>query len=247
MRKFLVELQFNGKKYFGYQINGGTKTIQLEVENALKKLFDKDIQIEGCSRTDSGVSAKEYYFCFCADTKLPADRVAYKLNRFLPKDIQCQNSFDVPSDFNLRKEIKSKTYQYSIYDGEHLQPLLNKDAVFVNTTLDINKMQECANIFVGKHNFKSFCNINADSKSFVRTIYDIKVIRQDDLIKIYLTADGFLFNMVRVLVGTLVEYGKGKLDKNQIKNLLKLKDRSKNPAKTMQAKGLFLYKINFNN
>ena len=245
MRKFLCKVQFNGKKYLGFQKNGNSKTVQLEIENALIKLFNKQIEIEGCSRTDSGVSAKEYYFCFSADTKLPAQRVAFKLNRFLPTDIQCQNSNEVESSFVLRKEIKSKTYEYSIYDGEHLQPLLNRDAVFVNGALDIDKMQNCANLLIGKNNYKSFCNLNADTKTFVRTVYDIKILRQENLIKIYLTADGFLYNMVRVLVGALVECGKGRLNLDGIKNLLEIKDRSKNLAKTMHSKGLVLYKVNF--
>lgn len=120
MRKFLVKLQYNGKNYNGYQANANTKTIQAEVEKAIAKVFSQTITIEGCSRTDSGVSAKEYYFCFCIDTKLPADRVAYKINKYLPNDIQCQQSSEVNNDFVLRQNIISKTYKYSIYDGEHI-------------------------------------------------------------------------------------------------------------------------------
>lgn len=245
MRKFLCQLQFNGKNYLGYQINGNSKTIQLVLQNALKNLFGQDIIVEGCSRTDSGVSANKYYMCFVAETKLPPDRVAYKLNRFLPNDIQCQFSKEVDLNFDLRQSIKSKTYLYSIYDGEHIKPLLNRDAIFVKGYLNTDQMQKCANELIGTHNFKSFCNINADTKTFIRTLYDIKVLRQDNLIKIYLTADGFLYNMVRVVVGTLVECGKGNLSINDIKNLLTLKDRSKNPAKTMQSKALLLYNIDF--
>ena len=244
MRKFLCELQFNGKNYFGYQINENAKTVQQELQTALKKLFDKEIVAEGCSRTDSGVSAWQYYFCFCADTKLPADRVAYKLNRFLPKDIQCQNSMEVPVDYNLRKKVKSKTYLYKIYDGEHLQPLLNRDAVFVEGKLDVDQMQDCAKVLLGKHNFKSFCNINADTKTFVRTIFNIQVLKEKNFINILITADGFLYNMCRVIAGTLVECGKGKLNKQDLQNLLSVEDRSKNCAKTMPAKALVLHSVN---
>lgn len=247
MRKFLVNVQFYGKQYQGFQKNGNKKTIQLEIENALCKLFGQQIAITGCSRTDSGVNAKDYYFTFATDTKLPADRVSYKLNRYLPADIQCQSSMEVNTDYNLRAKICAKTYVYTIYSGEHIQPLLNRFAVHISGNLDIKQMQACANELIGTHNFKSFCNINADTKTFVRTIKDIKIIRDENLIKFYITADGFLYNMVRILVGTLIECGKGKIDVNNLKQLLYCKDRSKNIGKTMSFKGLTLYKVEFDN
>lgn len=245
MRKFLVNVQFLGKQYFGFQINGDKKTIELTIESALKKLFDEQIKIDGCSRTDSGVSAKEFFFTFLVDTKLPADRVAFKLNRFLPADIQCQASREVPLDFLVRQNIASKTYEYSIYVGEHVQPLLNRFAVFVPENLDIKKMKDCASALVGKHNFKSFCNYSPDTSTFVREIKQIQIVKDGNLFKFYITANGFLYNMVRVLVGTLIECGKGKLCKEDIKTLFEICDRSKNPAKTMSPKGLVLYQVQF--
>lgn len=245
MRRFLVKVQFNGKQYAGFQINGEKKTIQLEIENCLQKLFGEKITIAGCSRTDSGVSAKEFYFTFDAGTKLPADRICFKLNRFLPNEIQCQQSSEVDTKFNLRANVESKTYEYSVYDGMHIQPLLNRDAVFVEGKLDVLNMQKCANMLVGKHNFKSFCNYNDDVKTYTRNLIDAKVVRFGDLIKIYLTADGFLYNMVRVVAGTLVECGKGNLGTKDIENLLKICDRSQNIAKTMSPKGLVLEKVCF--
>ena len=165
MRKFLIDLQFNGKKYFGFQKNGEQKTIQRELEIATKKLFEQDISVVGCSRTDKGVSAKQFFATFECETKLPADRVTFKLNRFLPKDIQCQKSVEVDKSFDLRKSVKSKTYRYSIYCGEHIKPLLT-NSVFVEGNLDFEYMKECAKTLIGKHNFKSFCNQNADTTTF---------------------------------------------------------------------------------
>lgn len=247
MRKFLVNVQFLGKNYSGFQINEGKKTIQSEIEIALKKLFETDIRIDGCSRTDSGVSAKEYFFTFSADTKLPADRVAFKLNRFLPNEIQCQNSIEVDTKYLVRDNIQTKTYEYTIYTGKHIQPIYNRFAVYIDNNLDINLMKNCAKILVGRHNFKSFCNYNPDISTYEREITAIDILQKDNLIKFYITANGFLYNMVRILVGTLIECGKGKMTEEDIKLLFDLQDRGKNPAKTMSPKGLMLYKVNFKN
>ena len=245
-RKFFVEIQYNGKNYFGFQKNDNKKTIQAEIENALGKLFNETIAIDGSSRTDAGVSAKKFYFVFSVETKLPADRVAFKLNRFLPKDIQCQGSEEVGANFNLRKNILEKTYEYTLYVAPHSKPLLNSFAVLEKNNLNIEKMKECANVLVGTHNYKSFCNVNADTTSFDKTINSIEIIEQDELIKIRISAKNFLFNMVRILVGTLVEAGKGKLTKQDILSLFEIQNRQENPAKTMSAKGLILYDIKLN-
>ena len=246
-RKFLIELQYDGKNYLGFQKNGNSKTVELEIEKALFKLFNENITIEVCSRTDRGVSAKKFYFAFVCETKLPEDRVCFKLNRFLPKDIQCQNSYEIPLDYILRKNIQSKTYEYTIYTGKHIKPLLAKNAVFIEDDVDIIKMQNCAKLLLGKHNFKSFCNINDDTTSFERTIFDIRILQEDDFIKMYFTADNFLYNMVRILAGTMILCGQNKLNENDITNLIEIKDRSKNPAITMQEKGLKLFDIKLKN
>lgn len=240
-------MQFYGKNYFGFQKNGDKNTIQLAVETSLYKLFNKDIKISGCSRTDAGVSAYKYYFTFDAETKLPADRVSFKLNRYLPKDIQCQFSKEVDINFNVRNEILSKTYLYTIYCGEHIQPLINRFAVYVDESLDIKNMKKCANVLIGQHNFKSFCNYNPDLKTYVRTIKNIKIEKNNEIIKIYITADGFLYNMARILAGTLIECGKNNLNDKDILNLLEIKSRENNIAKTLTSKGLMLYDVEFKN
>lgn len=244
-RKFLVNVQFFGKQFAGFQINGTANTVQLAIETALKKLFDSNIKIVGCSRTDSGVSAKEFYFTFVADTKLPADRVAYKLNRFLPSEIQCQQSSEVALNFNLRENIKSKTYAYCVYTGNHIMPLLNRFALFVEGDLDLRKMQIASKALVGKHNYKSFCNYNPDISTYDREVLDIKISKQENLLTFYFTANGFLYNMVRILAGTLIECGKGKMDACDIQNLFEVQDRGKNPAKTLSPKALTLFNVQF--
>lgn len=243
MRKFLVNVQFDGRRYKGFQKNENAKTVQDEIEGALKNLFKTDIAIVGSSRTDAGVSARVFYFVFCADTKLPADRVAYKLNRFLPKDIVCQQSREVDLNFELKNRVENKTYRYSIYVSNHIKPLENGRAVWIDDKLDIEYMQICAKKLLGKHNYKSFCNVNADTTSFERQVDDIKIVCENELINFYITAQNFLYNMVRILVGTLIECGKHNLTEADIDYFFEIKDRAKNPAKTMLPKALCLYDI----
>lgn len=241
MRKFLATIQYNGKNYNGWQKNGNGKTVQDEVENALSKLFETPIQVEGVSRTDGGVSAKEYFITFCVDTKLPTNRIPYKMNRFLQKDVQAYNAIEVDIDFALRKRVRSKTYVYKIYSSPHLLPLLNRDAYHVKEYLDVNKMHEQAQTLVGLHDFSAFCSQGGDDKNPYKTIYFISVKNNDDgTISIIVRGDGFLYNMVRIIAGTLVDVGCGKTE--SVKDVLGSKDRQK-AGLTLPAKALTLQKI----
>ena len=241
MRKFLVTIQYNGKNYNGWQKNSNSKSVQGEIENALGKLFSIPVSVEGVSRTDTGVSAKEYYFTFCADTKLPTSRIPFKLNRFLQKDIQAYEAVEVDLDFALRKRVKSKTYVYKVYSSDHLLPLINRDAYHVKEKLDVEKMNEQAQLLVGKHDFSAFSTKGGDDKNPIKTLYSTRVSQNEDgIISISLTGDGFLYNMVRIIAGTLIDVGRGKID--NISNVLLLKDRQ-NAGLTLPAKALTLQKV----
>ena len=241
MRKFLVTIQYNGKNYNGWQKNSNSKSVQGEIENALGKLFSIPVSVEGVSRTDTGVSAKEYYFTFCADTKLPTSRIPFKLNRFLQKDIQAYEAVEVDLDFALRKRVKSKTYVYKVYSSDHLLPLINRDAYHVKEKLDVEKMNEQAQTLVGLHDFSAFSTKGGDDKNPLKTLYSAHVSQNEDgIISISLTGDGFLYNMVRIIAGTLIDVGRGKID--NISNVLLLKDRQ-NAGLTLPAKALTLQKI----
>lgn len=241
MRKFLVTIQYNGKNYNGWQKNSNSKSVQGEIENALGKLFSIPVSVEGVSRTDTGVSAKEYYFTFCADTKLPTSRIPFKLNRFLQKDIQAYEAVEVDLDFALRKRVKSKTYVYKVYSSDHLLPLINRDAYHVKEKLDVEKMNEQAQTLVGLHDFSAFSTKGGDDKNPIKTLYSAHVSQNEDgIISISLTGDGFLYNMVRIIAGTLIDVGRGKID--NISNVLLLKDRQ-NAGLTLPAKALTLQKI----
>lgn len=241
MRRFLVTIQYNGKNYTGWQKNGNGKSIQDEVENALYKLFETTINVEGVSRTDSGVSAQEYYISFCVDTKLPTNRIPFKMNRFLQKDVQAYKAQEVDLSFNVRKSVKNKTYVYKIYSSEYLLPLLNRDAYLVKEKLNVEKMNEQAKLLVGRHNFTAFSSKGGDDKTPVKTIYDAKVTKNSDgIISISLTGDGFLYNMVRIIAGTLIDVGCGKI--NNLQDVLLSKNRQ-NAGLTLPPKALTLQKI----
>lgn len=246
MRRFLVKLEFNGKHYSGWQKQSNAETVQGEVEKALSKLFGVQTTCQGCSRTDAGVSALCYYFHFDADTKLPADRVAFKLNRFLPKDIQAQESKEVPLAFDARRSVKGKTYSYTFYVSPHVRPLLSSDHVQIETSFDLEKVKREAQALVGTHDFSSFRTIgyedNTDKKTTVRTITAIEFDEHNGELIVSITGDGFLYNMVRIVCGTLVEIGTGKLD--DLNSILEAKDRSK-AGKTLPPKGLKLIDVQY--
>lgn len=241
-----MKLQFNGRDYSGWQIQKNSRSVQGEVEKALKKLFETDITACGCSRTDSGVSAEEYFFHFDADTKLPENRVAFKLNRFLPKDVQAQESREVPFSFDARKNVKSKTYVYSVCVSEHIMPLYSATHYRVERPLDIEKMRAEAAKLCGKHDFSAFRKIGyeegAANKSAVRTIHFIVVKAEENRVYIYVNGDGFLYNMVRIISGTLIAAGAG--ENIDVEKILVSKDR-KNAGATLPPKGLKLYKVHY--
>lgn len=249
MRRFLLELQFYGRKYAGFQKQGNTQnTVQTVVESALEKLFCAPVEITGCSRTDAGVSAESYFCHFDVETKLPEDRVCFKLNRFLPKDIRAISSREVSPTFDARKSVKRKTYLYTLYKSDHRLPLYERDGVQVSGNFNAEAVRQAAAYLVGKHDFSAFRTVgyekNAEKKSAVRALFEIRVEEQEKWVKIYLTGDGFLYNMVRIIVGTLVEVGEGKRSVASVKEALDSKNRALS-GKTMPPKSLRLYKVEY--
>lgn len=244
MRKFLVELQFSGKAYCGWQRQADRKTVQGEVEKALKSLFGTDTEAFGCSRTDSGVGAKRYYFHFSADTRLPEERIAYKLNRFLPKDIQAQNSREIPKDADARKDVRSKTYVYSFYDGEHLKPLINSCSYFVKGQLDLEKMNKACACLEGKHDFSAMRNVSAEKASPVKTVFRALVEKTADGYEFRVSGDGFLYNSVRIMAGTVIMAGAGKIAPGDVAKIILSKDRA-NAGPTLPPKGLRLDSVEY--
>lgn len=248
MRKILLYLQFNGAAYHGYQKQENLPTIENEVNIALSKLLNEFIQVSGCSRLDKGVSAYKFALTFETISKLPENRFCTKLNNFLPKDIRSYASFEVPLSFHVRKSLISKTYQYAIYSSPVVLPLLSKEAYYIKEKLDIEKIKECISILEGKHNFNAFRNITIeqplDYKNTIKTIYKIDLY-VEDVLKIKITADNFLYNMARLIVSVLIEVGTSRMSVATVKEMIETGLKKKS-LPTPPARFLFLKDIQYN-
>ena len=246
MRKFLVEIQYNGKNYSGFQRVQNGVSIEEKICQALEKLFGQKIEINGCSRTDAGVSAESYFLDFAADTKLPTERIPFKLNRFLPKDIQAFNAKEVPLTFHARHDATEKTYEYGFYLSDHLLPLLNPKNYRLAMNVNLQEMKKACQLLIGKHDFVAFKSVEKDKVSIVRTIYDAKLIQDGKRLIFSICGDGFLYNMVRIIAGSLVKVGEGKLSLSQFSELLSGRlERSDNPALTLPPNALLLKSVKY--
>lgn len=240
MRKFVITIQYNGKNYNGWQKNSNGKSIQGEVEKALNSLFSQEIEAIGASRTDSGVSAKEYPVCFCAETKLPTDRIPYKLNRYLPKDIQAYAVKEVPLSFDLRKSVQKKTYVYSIYVSPHVLPLINPNAYKVDT-LNESAIKTAMQSLVGKHDLTAFVTVGGDYTSPIKTIYSATLEKEGCVYRMKICGDGFGYNTIRIIAGTLLKISEsGKAE--EFAQIMESKNRQ-NAGITLPPKGLVLESV----
>lgn len=242
-----MTVAYDGTDYKGWQLqkDENIKTIQGEVENACKLLFNQNIECIGASRTDKGVHALGQKAVIDVETTIPTQRIPIALNNFLPEDIVILDAKEVHSSFHPRKCRQRKTYEYKILNSEYKNPLLVRYSEFVYEKLDIINMIEASRYFLGTHDFKSFCAAGSSVKTTVRTIYDIKIDKADnDIIKISVTGNGFLYNMVRIIAGTLISVGKGKINPNQIMDIIQKKDR-KYAGMTAAARGLTLIGIEY--
>jgi tRNA pseudouridine38-40 synthase len=240
MRKFVITIQFNGKNYNGWQKNSNSKSIQEIVENALTSLFSTPTEAIGASRTDSGVSAKEYPVCFVADTKLPTERIPFKLNRFLPKDVQAYAIREVSLDFNLRKSVTKKTYVYSFYVSQHVLPLINPHAYKVDN-IDVQAIEKALSFLVGKHDLTSFVTVGGDYTTPIKNIFGASLEHQGVEYKIKICGDGFGYNTIRIIAGTLLKIGQSGQAEDFVK-IMESKDRQ-NAGITLPPKGLVLESV----
>lgn len=226
-RNIKLTIQYDGSGYSGWQKQPGKKTIEAELMSALGNLFCcEDIKVEGSSRTDAGVSALGQVANFFIDTPIPTDRMARAISIHLPKEIVVTEAVDVSDSFSAISDTKSKLYRYSIYTGK-TRPVLKVNHCWHRPgKLDVAPMQEAAKKFVGTQDFKSFATTADKRSSSVRTIYQCEVTQENDWIYIDVEANGFLYNMVRNIVGTLVEIGRGRWQPDCIEKILEAKNRT---------------------
>ena len=235
---------YDGTNYHGWQVQKNGITIESELNRCLTELLQEPIEVIGASRTDAGVHAMGNVAVFDTCSRMPAEKISYALNQRLPEDIRIQKSEEVDADWHPRYCDSRKTYEYRIYRGEFPMPLKRLYALHIYYTVNLEKMREAAKFFVGEHDFKSFCQVGAQVKSTVRTVYDVSIIEEGADLVIRVTGGGFLYNMVRIMAGTLLEVGKGKIDPGQISEIIQAKDREA-AGPTAPAHGLTLIKYEF--
>ena len=240
----MLTVAYDGTNYHGWQYQNNGKTIEGELNKALSSLLQKNIEVIGASRTDAGVHAMCNAAVFDTDAGIPAEKYSYALNQMLPDDIRVRKSQEIPADFHPRKTDTVKTYEYRIDCEEFADPTKTRYAYFTYVPLDASKMQEAAAYLVGTHDFKSFCSVNTTATTTVRTIFDIQVIRDGVDIVIRVTGNGFLYNMVRIIVGTLMDVGRGKYEPSKVKEILEATDRTA-AGPTVPACGLMLKELRF--
>ncbi|MBR1692371.1 MAG: tRNA pseudouridine(38-40) synthase TruA, partial [Lachnospiraceae bacterium] len=227
MKRVMLTVAYDGTDYCGWQIQPNGPTIEGELNKHLSKLLGEEISVIGASRTDSGVHALCNIAVFDTNARMDAGRMTYALNQRLPMDIRIQKSREVAPDFHPRHCNSKKTYEYRIYNAPFENPITRRYAYFVYFPLDIERMQRAAAYLVGEHDFKSFCVAKAQVATTVRTIYDIRIDKEGDYITIRISGNGFLFNMVRIIVGTLVRIGRGVWEPERMEEILEARDRQK--------------------
>ena len=244
MKRFLCTVQYIGKNYCGYQRQDNGVSIQQKIEEALEVALKQKVEIFASGRTDAGVSALAQTFHFDSDTTIPAEKIPFAVNMYLPEDIKLLSCKQVGENFNARFDVKKKTYQYSIYVSPVELPVKNMFSYHVQKMPDIEKMNKCANVLVGEHNFKAFMSAGGQTKTFVRKVYSIKIKQKKDDIVIEVTGNGFLYNMVRIIVGTLLEVGYGKKTIKDVEFALESQSR-KNAGYLVPAYALFLKSVKY--
>ena len=244
MKRVMLTVAYDGTNYHGWQLQPNVMTIESVLNETLSAFFKEDISVIGASRTDTGVHALGNIAVFDTQARMPAEKISYALNQRLPEDIRIQSSKEVPKDFHPRRQNSRKTYEYKIFNSAFPMPVYRLYTHFTYVPLDITLMQQAADYLKGEHDFKSFCSVNTAAETTVRTIYDISVDKTGNLITIRVTGSGFLYNMVRIIAGTLMEAGRGNLDPDSIPSILKSCDRTK-AGPTAPACGLTLVKYEF--
>lgn len=244
MKKIMLTLQYDGTNYHGWQRQSDLTlpTIQGEVERVLKIIYQQDINLISAGRTDRGVHAEGQVATFEAQEKIPIAKLVYALNNILAKDIVVIGASEVPKTFHARYHAQKKWYRYTVYNHPIGNVFQRNYSLHVNYSLYVDKMKEASQYFVGEHNFQAFCSARTGVKTFTRTMEKCTITKNHNLIYFDFVANGFLYNMVRIIVGTLLEVGRGKLQPIVIPRIILNQDRSK-AGPTAAPEGLCLKKV----
>lgn len=222
-----LKIQYDGTEYHGWQIQAGDATIQEELTKAVRCITGGEVKLKGCGRTDAGVHAESYVCNFHTDARIPVDRYPYALNSKLPKDIVCRSAELAEDDFDANRSAKAKRYIYKIYNSDIPDAFLGRYSWQYKHKLDVEKMKLAAKAFVGEHDFIGFASSGFTVKTTIRTIYSLDVKREGDLITIDVCGNGFLYNMVRIIAGTLAFVGSGKIEPEDMEAIIASKCRER--------------------
>lgn len=244
MKRVKLVVAYDGTNYHGWQVQDNGITIEEVLNRTISELVQEDIKVIGASRTDAGVHACGNVAVFDTESRILGDKFSFALNQRLPEDIRIQESCEVDADFHPRYADTVKTYEYNILNRRFELPSKRLYAAFCYYPMDIERMNQAAAYLVGEHDFKSFCSAGAQVQTTVRTIYAVNVTKEDDMVHIRITGNGFLYNMVRIIAGTLMQVGTGLMEPEQVKGILEARDRSK-AGPTAVAKGLTLVEIRY--
>jgi len=244
LKRIGMVVAYDGTNYCGWQIQPNGITIQGVLNKCLSDLLGEKIEVMGASRTDAGVHALGNVCVFDTNTRIPGEKISYALNQSLPEDIRIQLSEEVEPDFHPRYTDSEKTYEYRILNRTFPVPTERLYSYFYHYKLDEKKMREATSFLIGRHDFASFCGSGAQVKSTVRTITSAMVERDGDIITIRISGTGFLYNMVRIIAGTLIEIGNGQYPPERMKSIVEACDRSA-AGPTAPACGLTLIGIRY--
>lgn len=242
MKNVKLTIEYDGTNYHGWQVQSNAKTVQGTVERAIHGLTGEEITITGSSRTDQGVHAYGQVANFLTHSNIPQDRFSYALNRMLPEDIVIKKSEEVSLDFHARYCSKGKKYRYLIYNSSFPSAIFRNRSYHVSHHLDMEEMEKSISFFKGTHDFSAFRSTGSSVKTSVRTIFDVNLTRAEDNIWFEVSGDGFLYNMVRIMVGTIVDVGMGRIKSKDIPRIIESLERKK-AGRTAPPQGLYLVEV----
>ncbi len=244
MRNIALIISFNGAHYHGFQIQKNAVTVEGTLYRAARSILGGTPLITGCSRTDAGVHADEFCVCIKTESSIPCGSLLRAFNTNLPCDIAVRYCADMPEDFHAQYSCSSKTYIYRIINSHIKNPFMADTALLFRYPIDADLIDREAKDFIGTHDFASFCASGGTAKTTVRTVYDASAVRDNEMITVSVTGNGFLYNMVRIMVGTLIYISQGKLPAGSIPGIIAAKDRSA-AGITVGPQGLYLHKVRY--
>ena len=242
IRNIKLTLRFNGSEFHGWQIQENALTVQECTINAIERIIGSKVTLNGCSRTDSGVHANMFCCNFRTEKQIDCKKLMRGLNAVLPDSISVYGCEEMPCEFHSRFDCEGKEYIYKIWNSEAKNPFMKNLALHYPYKLDAEMLNTQAADFVGTYDFSAFCSSGTDVEDKTRTVYSCKVTREGDMVVFSVKGDGFLYNMVRIMVGTLLDINSGKIEKGTVRDIILSKDRKRSGI-TAKAEGLYLNEV----